>query len=280
MRRKTTEEFIRDGKNLHGEDRYDYRLVNYIDNKTNVNLICSIHGTFGIRPDAHLGMKSGCPHCGNAVRNTTENFIKDAKLFHGEDTYDYSNVSYINNYTKVEIICKVHGSFLQTPCNHYRYGCIKCGGSYKLTTQTYIEKAKEVHGEDTYDYSLVDYVNSATKIKIICKKHGLFEQNPVNHTHLENGCPVCNESKGERRIRRVLENNKITFESQKKFDLMYETISKFMAYDFYLPDYNLCIEYDGEHHFETVEHHYHREEELLELQKRDEIKINIVEIMV
>lgn len=60
----------------------------------------------------------------------------------------------------------------------------------KLTTEEFIEKAKLVHG-DKYDYSLADYKSSITKVKIICKKHGIFEQ--VAKNHLCNiGCGLCN----------------------------------------------------------------------------------------
>lgn len=50
----------------------------------------------------------------------------------------------------------------------------------KLTTEEFIKRAKEVHG-DKYDYSFVEYVNSSTKVKIICPKHGIFEQTPNKH---------------------------------------------------------------------------------------------------
>ena len=65
--------------------------------------------------------------------------------------------------------------------------------SKKLTTDEFIKKAKKVHG-NKYDYSLVEYINSGIKVKIICPKHGVFEQN--SHSHLQNhGCPYCSESK-------------------------------------------------------------------------------------
>lgn len=60
----------------------------------------------------------------------------------------------------------------------------------KLTTKDIIKRCKDVHG-DTYDYSLVEYSGGYNKIKIICKTHGVFEQNPTNHYHLKHGCPKC-----------------------------------------------------------------------------------------
>ena len=67
-------------------------------------------------------------------------------------------------------------------------------GKLRYTTETFIEKARECHG-DNFDYSLVDYQGINTKVKIICpvEGHGVFEQTPTNHTHktAPRGCPKC-----------------------------------------------------------------------------------------
>jgi very-short-patch-repair endonuclease len=96
----------------------------------------------------------------------------------------------------------------------------------------------------------------------------MFIQKPT--THLKGcGCPMCNESQGERKISQILENKKINFISQKKFDgCLYKRKLKF---DFYLPDYNTCIEYDGEQH--NVMYRFEKTNERLKIrQKRDKIK--------
>ncbi len=59
----------------------------------------------------------------------------------------------------------------------------------KLTTEEFIKKAREVHG-DRYDYSKVEYVNASTKVCIICKEHGEFWQKPSPHT-AGHGCAKC-----------------------------------------------------------------------------------------
>jgi hypothetical protein len=119
-----------------------------------------------------------------AERKTTSEFIEQARKFHG-DKYDYSLVEYINSRTKVKIICPEHGVFEQTPSSHKGRGCNKCGINQAISkitcnTEQFIEKARKVHG-DRYDYSLVDYVNCQTKVKIICPMHGVFEQTPSSH---------------------------------------------------------------------------------------------------
>jgi len=122
----------------------------------------------------------------------TEEFIERAKKVHG-DKYDYSMVEYVNAHTKVKIICPIHGEFEQMPNPHFNgSGCLKCSGSYKMSTEELISKAKEVHG-NKYDYSLVEYKDSKTKIKIKCPIHGVFEQIP--RTHLKGtGCMECKKT--------------------------------------------------------------------------------------
>ena len=120
---------------------------------------------------------------------------------HG-DRYDYSKVVYTKMHDKVEIICHKHGSFFQEPHSHLRgYGCPKCAieqrsSKRRDTTETYIEKAKMVHG-DRYDYSKVDYRSSQEKICVICRKHGEFYVKPNDHINNKRGCPMCyNEKRG------------------------------------------------------------------------------------
>ena len=126
-------------------------------------------------------------------RCTTKEFIAKAKIVHG-DKYDYSKVNYVNNSTKVTIICPVHGEFEQRPSTHLSgHGCPSCSGRKKLTKEEFIKRAKEVHG-DKYDYSKVNYVNSSTKVTIICPKHGEFEQTPNLHLKSQ-GCPNCSGNK-------------------------------------------------------------------------------------
>ena len=117
-------------------------------------------------------------------------FIEKAILKHGKK-YDYSKVEYKNNTTKVCIICSEHGEFWQTPRDHLNgCGCPKCSIlKRRLTTEQFIDKARKVHG-DKYDYSKVEYINSSTKVCIICPIHGEFWQRP--QTHLKgHGCSLC-----------------------------------------------------------------------------------------
>jgi len=126
-------------------------------------------------------------------QNKTNLFISKAIKLHG-DKYEYSKVNYVNAKTKVTIICKTHGEFTQTPSNHLnRYNCQKCANNIKSNTETFIEKAKQIHGY-RYVYSKVNYVNANIHVIIICKEHGEFTQIPDFHINRKCGCPKCSNN--------------------------------------------------------------------------------------
>ena len=193
----TKEEFVKKALKVHG-DKYDYSKVEYVGSKTKVCIICSEHGEFYQRPGDHL-KSCGCPKCkADKTRErctlTKEEVIKKFREKHN-DKYDYTQVNYVNNATKVCIICSEHGEFWQTSHKHTQgQGCPTCGventrEKNTSTKEDFIKKAREVHG-DKYDYTKVEYVNCDTKVCIICPDHGEFWQIP--HVHLRgSGCPKC-----------------------------------------------------------------------------------------
>lgn len=200
---------------------------------------------------------------------TPHKFINKAILTHGE-RYDYSLVNYMGALIHVDIICKEHGVFRQKPNNHLNgYGCPKCGKikfSNKIFNK-FIEKAKILH-ENKYDYSKVVYVNISTNVDIICPKHGIFKQSPNNHLK-GCGCPYCKESVGEKKIVDYLLKNSIEFERNKKFNNC-KNIYK-LAFDFFLPNNNMLIEYDGIQHFLPFKY-YGGENKLIRQRNNDKIK--------
>jgi hypothetical protein len=196
-KRKTKTQFIQESRQIHGE-KYDYSLVEYVNSKTKVAIICPEHGQFYQVPPSHLE-GAGCPSCGTIKTNLANSHVKDqfidlARKVHGEK-YDYSLTEYKNSTTKIKIICPKHGQFFQLPPNHLSgRNCRKCGQEIinkknALTVDEFLEKAKKGHGEK-YDYSLVEYVNSNTQVTILCPEHGKFEQRPIHHLR-KAGCPEC-----------------------------------------------------------------------------------------
>ena len=129
---------------------------------------------------------------------TTEEFILKAKKVHG-DKYDYSLVDYDGAEKHVSIICPEHGKFRQTPHKHANggRGCPSCGNlkrskSQSLGKETFLKRAKEIHG-DKYEYSDIKYINAHKKVEIICliNNHGAFMQTPSDHLYQKSGCPKC-----------------------------------------------------------------------------------------
>jgi len=247
----TNSEFILICNMIHN-NYYDYGLVEYINNNTKVKIICPEHGTFYQNPKSHM-RGIGCKKCKGLYSLTTEEFIKIAKEIHG-DIYDYSLVEYINNKTKVKIICPEHGPFYQTPNNHLKKKskCPFCNIKNKsLTIDIFIEKSKKVH-DNNFDYSLSVYKNNTTPVIIKCNTcNRYFEQTPNSHYVKKHGCPFCKESKGELEISKLLNDKKIKYIRQYKFDDCKNKIK--LPFDFYLPVSNYCIEFDGEQHYKPID---------------------------
>jgi very-short-patch-repair endonuclease len=241
--------FIEKANKFH-KNKYDYSLVDYLGSHTKIKIICPIHGEFEQRPWYHL--YGGCPLCTpNNTPMTKESFIERANQVHN-NFYDYSNVDFISSQTSVSIRCPIHDHiFKQTPSAHLRgIGCQICGktkigDSLRKSPALFILEANKKHN-NLYDYSLVEYTGSKTKVKIICQKHGIFEQTPSNHLKGQ-GCPHCLKSFGENKVESFLKTNNIKYIPQKKFPDCKHTFE--LPFDFFLPEFNVCIEYDGRQHF-------------------------------
>lgn len=246
--KNSKENFILKAREKHGW-KYDYSKVDYINNETKICITCPEHGEFWQTPHSHLGGR-GCPKCGSAKRNskrklTLENFIKRARIIH-KDKYDYSKVRYNTVNDKALIICPVHGEFYQKVCDHLNgCGCGKCGNRIVLTTEEFIERSKEVHG-NKYNYSKCDYINNIKKACIICPEHGEFWQQPSHHMN-GHGCPKCYKSSLEDEIIKILEKEGISYEYNKRYSFLEN-----LQLDFYLPEKKIAIECQGLQHFEPI----------------------------
>lgn len=241
MKKLTTEEFIKRAKQIHG-NKYDYSKVEYINRDVKICIICHVHGEFWQTPHNHLHGQN-CPLCvNNNIKKNINEFVAAANNIH-KNRYDYSKVNYVDNKTKVCIICPKHGEFWQTPKSHLGgNGCPKCYGNAKLTTEEFIEKAKQIHG-NKYDYSKTEYVNTRAKLSIKCPRHGIFMQTP--HSHLSgDGCPICKASHLENEIKLMLDENNIEYEYQKHFDWLGK-----QSLDFYIPSSRIAIECQGSQHY-------------------------------
>ncbi len=273
--KKTIQDFIMEANEVHN-NKYDYSKSVYNHSKSKLIIICPTHGEFLQTPNEHLRGK-GCRGCqydkiSTDKQYTKEIFVSKANEVHN-NKYDYSKSVYNHSKSKLIIICPTHGEFLQLPSAHLNgNGCRKCqynvyGNLRRKNIKTFIKQAREVH-RDKYDYSKSVYKNKRTKIKIICPKHGEFKQPPSSHL-AGSGCPKCNESKGEKQIECWLSNNNICYVKQKTFpDCKFRELLKF---DFFLPQHNILIEYDGKQHFVPVKF-WGGEDKLKIIKQRDRIK--------
>lgn len=251
---KDTDETFKNKANIVRNNKFDYSLVVYKNSRSLVEIICPIHGTFKTTPDSHLNKKYGCPKCGKEAKRvalafTTDKFKKIATRIHKKE-FDYSLSNYVNMNTPVDIICPIHGVFSMNPASHIydKAKCPKCMLELKVTQEVLLKRAVKTHG-DRYDYSLVNYIDRNKKVEIICKKHGAFKQSLIAHVTGQ-GCPICKISKGEEMIRVWLKENNINFIPQHKFKDCKR--KKVLPFDFYLPELNICIEYDGIQHFKPI----------------------------
>lgn len=167
---KNKENTIKRAIETHG-NKYDYSEVEFTKQKDKVCIICPKHGRFYQSLCAHIRGEK-CPNCATeeSIKRMTKSldkFIEDARKVHG-NKYDYSKVEYVNDRTKVCIICSKHGEFWQTPNSHLQgRQCPKCFGKNK-TTEDYINELKEKFG-DIYDYSEVVYKGSNENVTLIYK---------------------------------------------------------------------------------------------------------------
>lgn len=198
----STDEWISRAKRVHG-DAYDYSHTIFSGARNKLTIHCRVHGDFEQVAYSHLN-GNGCPQCWwerkkdieESKRVSAQNeFIRKATEIHGEK-YDYSLVSYSNHKEPVLIVCPDHGEFWQAPSVQLRGGgCPACarirtGSRRRNSIEKFIAKAREVHGDERYDYSSLLLKDTHTPVTIICPIHGAFQQTPANHLYGQ-GCLKC-----------------------------------------------------------------------------------------
>jgi hypothetical protein len=254
--------FLTLSKKIH-LGNYDYSKVEYKNNTSNIIIICKIHGEFTTTPYKHIYSRTGCcKQCINQQVAKLEDFIIKSNVIH-KNTYNYSKFLYTKSYKKGIIICPIHGEFNQTPSVHLAgSACFKC--SQMHTLKDFEQKAKIKHN-NLYTYENFFYSGTYKKSFITCKIHGDYLQCANDHLNGV-GCPTCNLSKGELKIYNYLKKYNYKFIREKKFIDLGN-----LRFDFYLPEHNICIEYDGKQHFKESSK-FGGNLGLLKVQKNDTLK--------
>lgn len=216
---------------------------------------------------------SGCPTCNRlSQRKTHEQFVQELNIIH-------PNIVILNQYitgkTRIECLCTVDGHTWNAKANNLLsgYGCPVCGRK-----RTGLKKRK-TNEQFTLEMSLINpdiellepYTTCHSKIKCKCKLDGYEWYGMPSNLLRKEGCPLCCASKGEKEITKYLKESKLEYQPQIMFDGLLGVGNGKLSYDFYIPQYNLLIEYQGEQHFESVEH-FGGEEQLLVQQEHDKKK--------
>ena len=223
--KKTNTEFIRELKKKFSNS-FNYSKVNYKGSRTKIILICEKHGEFQSKPVLLLGKKNPrlCEYCEIDIKKNE--FIKRANKIH-KNKYDYSNVVFKNQKTKVEIICpeNLHGQWSVTPDNHVskKSGCPACGFIKQVKSQTkstakFKSEIKRLFGR-RYLLNKVEYINAHTPVIVTCKKHGDF---PISPTSLLQGTNCFKCSLIESGLKRRKNNNAFIEQAEKIHGLKYD----------------------------------------------------------
>ena len=271
----TNDEFVERLRKLYSDD-YDYTQVDYKNNKTTITLRCKKHNVIFSRLPLNLLKGWGCPACNkeqgktwaNTVektydtsrrsdRWTTERFIAESKAYHGEGFFDYSQCHYANNDTRVTLIRIADGAVLKVlPYEHLRhdadYGIAP--RYYQGTTDKekihFLVRRLEENIKTPIYVPMQKIDDTSKRFKCVCPLHGEFV---TSLAKIRNGncCPECDgsgESVGERNIRLYLQSKNIKFEQEYRIeDKKY--FDTYARVDFYLPDINTMIEFQGEQHY-------------------------------
>lgn len=269
-KRKTNEEFVAELLALHPTieplDKYQTAL-------TRIKCCCKVCGYIWSPKPNDLLSGHGCPNCAGVKRKSHDDFIREINDIHPNicvlDTY-------INSKTKVKCLCLNDGHvwYMSPDDLLHGHGCSVCHGGVPDNMDSFLSKLHK----KTHDITVSgQYVNSQTKLQCKCNKCGHEWMSKPNSLLNGCGCPKCKASHGERRISKYLDDHHIAYISQHKFDDC--RYIRPLLFDFYLPQYNTVIEYQGEQHFHKLWydyiHHYDdtiatNHYELAQL--RDEIK--------
>lgn len=187
----TKEEFIDRARKIHG-DLYNYDEVDYKGIFVKVTIKCKNGHTFSQPPTGHL-KGNGCRKCyTNTIRVSEDYFIKRSKDLYG-DSFNYDNLNFVDINTPITLTCKNGHTITQLPQSHLRNGvCRECNGKLPYDRESFIKKSKEIHGEDTFDYSDVKFLNIKTGIWLTCRNGHKFKQFPFNHLR-GMGCKKCSD---------------------------------------------------------------------------------------
>lgn len=241
--------------------KYEIDTTSIVSASSPIKLRCKTHGWFQ-KTIGNLESSNGCPLCSNENSSkiralnamlTSQEVIDRFQKVHNF-RYDYSKIKYAGIMNSVEITCFTHGSFHQSVTSHLQgKGCPKCGAERKRQAQflsqgDLYDRLKILNG-DIFIYPPNLGLELRSNTPIICRQHGLFCQ-PLRIHLSGNGCPECSQSLGAKRVSEWLTKNEIEYVTEAHIPVGKKGLP--LRADFFLPEYNTYIEYNGEQHFRPI----------------------------
>lgn len=249
----TPQEFLKKAHKTHG-DKYEYPNIHEEYGKVEkIHILCKKCGTiFEQKPAMHI-LGNGCSNCNPFPKKYTSQTLQEAITKKHPDIELISEYNGDNDST-IKVRCKKHNIEWETTphrLSQQKFACEKCHREHRSSVirekqEKLFNEFLQINYAPLYDISKVVYLNNKTKIKLICPTHGEFELRPDKMVNRLDGCPFCNESHLERQTRMVLDNLNIKYEREKTFDWLENKGKMFL--DFYLPQYGVAIECQGEQH--------------------------------
>lgn len=245
--------------------KYGY-IVNdteYKDSTTPINVTCPKGHIWKVTFGHFKGNNCRCAECRKEERRYKDDFITEVL---NSNNYKLNSIFIKNQKTCINITCP-NGHTYNTSFEQFLNSgkrCRKCSGSNKYTIQDVKKYAKQY----CYEILTNTYKDNKTHLSFKCPNNHLFLMR-FDHFRAGTRCPYCRESKGEKSIMKYLEENNINYIRQYRYENCKD--DKPLPFDFYLPYYNTCIEYDGELHYKSIDF-YGGQIELEKQKKRDNIK--------
>lgn len=220
----------------------------YIDAKTKILHRCKIDGYEWYAKPNNILNGRGCPRCSKKERKTHADYVEELTKI---NPYVEIVEKYINARTPILHRCKIDGyEWFAAPTSVLSgHGCSVCAGNKKYIHEEYIKKISKTNPNIEV---VEEYIDGNTPILHKCKIDGCEWKARPSAILYGNGCPRCNASKGEKTIANWLDDNGILYSSQKMFEDCKNVHS--LPFDFYLSEYNICIEYQGRQHYEPIEY--------------------------
>ena len=248
-RKKTHEEFVLEMKKVN----HNIEIIGkYKTTNDKIECKCSIHNYFWESYPYHLLSGHGCVKCGREKTIASRKISKEQYLEKMHSVNPNIDIidDFVNMSTKVHVVCNIcNHKWYVAPSSLFKFGCPKCAGNAIKTTD---EFEQELHTYASNFELLSPYIRANKKVHVRCNDCGNDDWITPNKLKSGQQCKFCHETIGEKNIRKYLERHNVNFDSQKSFDGLIGVGNKPLTYDFYLPDENILIEFQGEQHEHPV----------------------------